>query len=139
MANGKKRTALLPKEIGGVKVPKSVRKGRFGELLASHTGQALLAEAVQADGPQGRAAAVVADPGLRSFAEQVAGRLHRTGDRETAAAALAFAFGEAARTFLTALDEHQREHARAGEGRAVRAQKADGSRWARSAPAARPS
>ena len=43
----KKTRSFLPKKIAGVKVPKSVRKGRFGELLASPTGQALIAEAVQ--------------------------------------------------------------------------------------------
>ena len=43
----KKARSFLPKKIAGVKVPKSVRKGRFGELLASPTGQALIAEAVQ--------------------------------------------------------------------------------------------
>lgn len=137
MANGKKRPALLPKRIGGVKVPKSVRKGRFGELLASHTGQTLLAEAVQAEGPEGRASVIMADPGLRSFAEHVADRLRREGDRD--AAALAFAFGEAARTFINALDEHQRTHAGAGEAQAPRAQKANGSKQKRSSPAAPPS
>ncbi|THD75131.1 MAG: hypothetical protein E7812_17835 [Phenylobacterium sp.] len=43
----KKIKSFLPKKIAGVKVPKSVRRGRFGELLASPTGQALIAEAVQ--------------------------------------------------------------------------------------------
>jgi len=138
MANGKKRTALLPKRIGGVKVPKSVRKGRLGELLASHTGQALLAEAVQADGAQGRPSVVMADPGLRSFAENVAERLQQNGDRETASAALAFAFGEAARTFINALEEHRRAHAQSAQSSATRAQKANGSKQKRSSPAAAP-
>lgn len=138
MANGKNRTALLPKRIGGVKVPKSVRKGRFGELLASHTGQTLLAEAVKAEGSEGRSSVIMADPGLRSFAEHVAERLHQEGDREAASAALAFAFGEAARTFINALDEHQRAHAQATKGSARSAQKADGSKQKRSSPPAPP-
>ena len=47
MSKKKKRTkGLLPKRIAGVKVPRAVRKGRFGELLASQTGQALIAEAL---------------------------------------------------------------------------------------------
>jgi hypothetical protein len=136
MANGNKRAALLPKRIGGVKVPKSVRKGRFGELLASHTGQTLLAEAVEAEAPKGRAAVVVADPGLRSFADQVAERLRREDDPQAATAALAFVFGEAARRFISALDEHQRKHAQTGEASAARAQKADGVRQKRNSPVA---
>ncbi|HEV2532897.1 hypothetical protein [Phenylobacterium sp.] len=42
----KKTQTYLPKRIAGVKVPKSVRKGPLGELIASPTGPALLAEAV---------------------------------------------------------------------------------------------
>jgi len=41
-----KKTSYLPKKIAGVKVPKSVRKGPLGELIASPAGPALLAEAV---------------------------------------------------------------------------------------------
>jgi len=131
-------TALLPKRIGGVKVPKSVRKGRFGELLASHTGQTLLAEAVQAEGSEGRSSVVMADPGLRSVAEHIADRLHQEGDREAAVAALAFALGEAARTFIHALDEHQRAHAQGAKAGAARAQNADGSKQKRGSPATTP-
>lgn len=39
---------FLPKTIAGVKVPKKVRKGPFGELLASPDGAAKVAEAVRA-------------------------------------------------------------------------------------------
>lgn len=134
-----KPPALLPKEIGGVKVPKSARKGRFGELLASHTGRALLAEAVQAEGADGaRPTVLMADPGLRSFAEHIAERLHQEGDREAATAALAFALGEAARSFINALDEHQRAHAKAAKAATPRAQNADGSKQKRSSPASPP-
>ena len=41
------KKSFLPKKIAGVKVPKKARKGRFGELLASPSGQAAIAEAVQ--------------------------------------------------------------------------------------------
>jgi hypothetical protein len=41
-----KKTSFLPKRIAGVKVPKSVRKGPLGELIASAEGPGLLAEAV---------------------------------------------------------------------------------------------
>ena len=42
----KKTQNYLPKRIAGVKVPKSVRKGPLGELIASPEGPALIAEAV---------------------------------------------------------------------------------------------
>ena len=42
----KKIQTFLPKRIAGVKVPKSVRRGPLGELIASAEGPALLAEAV---------------------------------------------------------------------------------------------
>jgi hypothetical protein len=44
----KKNQNFLPKRIAGVKVPKSVRKGPLGELIASPAGPALIAEAVMA-------------------------------------------------------------------------------------------
>lgn len=136
MAKAQKTPALLPKRIGGVKVPKSVRKGRFGELLASQTGQTLLAEAVQ--GANGRSTVIMADPGLRSFAEHIAERLQQEGDREAATAALAFALGEAARTFINALDEHQRVHAQSLKAAAPPAQTTAGSKQKRSSSTAPP-
>ncbi|MDB5442088.1 MAG: hypothetical protein JWP86_2625 [Phenylobacterium sp.] len=42
----KKNKGFLPKRIAGVKVPKSVRNGPLGELIASSAGPALIAEAV---------------------------------------------------------------------------------------------
>lgn len=38
--------SFLPKTLGGVKVPKKVRKGPLGELLATPDGLRLLAEEV---------------------------------------------------------------------------------------------
>jgi hypothetical protein len=130
----KKRPALLPKRIGGVKVPKAARRGRFGELLASQTGRSLLAEAVQAEGGE-PLTVTIADPGLRSFAEHIAERLQPGADRKAASAALAFAFGEAARVFITALDEHQRTQPPPTDGSAPSGQTPAGSKPKRS-PAA---
>jgi len=79
----KKRKALLPKRIAGVKVPKSARKGRFGELLASRTGQALLADALIGTVPM----------------KARGGR-----DSRGAEAALDAALGDAARAFIAALN-----------------------------------
>lgn len=54
----KKTRSYLPKRIAGVKVPKSVRKGRLGELLASPEGPALLADALRGFGAHDRVVAV---------------------------------------------------------------------------------
>lgn len=43
-----KAKTFLPKRLGGVKVPKVARKGRFGAFIASPKGQALIAEVVMA-------------------------------------------------------------------------------------------
>lgn len=51
MAKAKKKDKpvdLLPKRIAGVKVPKKVRRGRFGQLLASPSGQKLILDALNA-------------------------------------------------------------------------------------------
>ena len=125
MAKKKRRKSLLPKRIAGVKVPKAVRKGRFGELLASQTGRALLAEAVLAAGAIGaakKAGDAVADkaaegPSVRSFATGLAERLQH-GDGKEAGAALAFALGEAARVFFNAIGEHRQGAASAAAAEA---------------------
>jgi hypothetical protein len=107
----KKRKNLLPKRIAGVKVPKAVRKGRFGELLASPAGQALLAEAVMAVGAVAGAKKVADDPDARDTLKATAGDVRdaAAGAGKTATAAsgvLAYALGEAARSFAEALQNH---------------------------------
>jgi hypothetical protein len=126
----KKHKSVLPKRIAGVKVPKSVRKGPLGQLLASRTGQALIAEAIMAAGAVGVAKqandngdgharrhdqqpnlgrAVVADA-LRRW--QGAGR---GKDADPIGATVAFALGEAARVFVKTLGEHRDGQARAAD------------------------
>ncbi len=110
MAKRKKRKALLPKRIAGVKVPKSVRKGRLGELLASQTGQALLAQAVLAAGAIGatkKAGDAAVDKA--SDAGGVGQRLKGGKDPGAAGAILAVALGEAARAFVKSLNQRERE------------------------------
>jgi hypothetical protein len=123
----KKHKSLLPKRIAGVKVPKAVRKGRFGELLASQTGQALIAEAILAAGALGgvkKASDAVADKadaqgGFRNLAENLGAELKANAsggkDAATAGAILAVAFGEAARAFVRALNEQHHPAAPARE------------------------
>ena len=44
------KKAKIPKHIGGIRIPKSIRKGPVGEFLDSPAGQALIAQAVLAAG-----------------------------------------------------------------------------------------
>jgi hypothetical protein len=104
----KRSKDVIPKKIGGVKMPKEVRSGRFGKLLASKAGQALIVEAILG------ASAVVAgmkakdSPKARKMAGDAKHKLADAG-AETAGKAglatstLAYALGEAARSFTEAL------------------------------------
>jgi hypothetical protein len=137
----KKRKSVLPKRIAGVKVPKAVRKGRFGELLASRMGQALLAEAIMAAGAVmakngGDKADDKASVGPQ-LGESVAADAFRRWQTQgkpadAARATVAYALGEAARTFVRTLNE-ARDHDRGGsdipgEYAAPRTQPRDGSK-----------
>jgi hypothetical protein len=108
---GKKRKrskGIIPKRIAGVKVPKAVRKGRFGELLASKTGQALIAHAILGAGAVAAGLKAKDSPKVRDAAHDAK---HTVGDAAANAggaagdvsATLAFALGEAARSFADAL------------------------------------
>ncbi|HYE45533.1 MAG TPA: hypothetical protein VEA44_07130 [Caulobacter sp.] len=46
----KKRKNRLPKRVAGVKVPKTLRKGRIGKFLVSPEGQKLVAQGLAAAG-----------------------------------------------------------------------------------------
>jgi hypothetical protein len=110
----KKSKNLLPKKIAGVKVPKTVRKGRFGEFLVSPAGQKLIAEAIVAAGAVAGAKKVKDSDKARDKFADVADRLQNLGDgagknASAAGGAIAYALGEAARSFADALQRHRSE------------------------------
>jgi len=118
----KKRKSALPKRIAGVKVPKAVRNGRFGELLASRTGQALLAQAIMAAGAVGAAKKAGDKAKDKASGAQLgegvvadAFRRWQTHGKpgDAARATVAYALGEAARTFVRTLNE-ARDHPPSG-------------------------
>jgi hypothetical protein len=111
----KKSKSFLPKRIAGVKVPKAVRKGRLGELLASKTGQTLIAEAIMAAGAVGGAKKINDSPKARSFIADTAERVRSPGDMAQSGAVLAYALGEAARSFAEALRRGPDEREVGGE------------------------
>jgi hypothetical protein len=109
----KKKAAAVPKRIGGVKIPKQLRRGRVAQVLASPVGVAILAEAIIQAGE--RVLGSQTRPG--SAARRLAGGAKHAGeDAFTGASAggsnLAFALGEAARSFADAV------HRGGDEGRA---------------------
>lgn len=106
--SGKKSKGLIPKRIAGVKVPRKVRKGRFGELLASKTGQAVIAQAILGAGAVAAGLKAKDDPKVRRAARKAGHGVSETAQGATQATAeagstLAYALGEAARTFAEAL------------------------------------
>lgn len=102
-----KNKRALPKRIGGVKVPKTVRKGRLGALLASKAGQALIAEALMAAATvvvAKKAKAAKGPDKSKSAGEKVRdGGKAKAAKAGAASAALTYALGEAVRSFSDAL------------------------------------
>jgi hypothetical protein len=103
----KKQKSFLPKKIAGVKVPKKVRNGQFGELLASPTGQKLIAQALVAGGAliAGKKAADSdkAKAAMRDAKDKVAEKVGAAAAPALDAGALSYAFSEAARAYGEAL------------------------------------
>ena len=95
----------VPKQIVGVKIPKSVRKGPVMDFVNSTTGRVLIAQALTA--AIGVFAYRNADPETR---DRLRGKVRKGADdaREIVArntARLSFAFGEAVTAFRNALDQ----------------------------------
>lgn len=116
----KKSKGLIPKRIAGVKVPKKVRKGRFGELLASKTGQAVIAQAILGAGAVAAGLKATDDPRVRKAArkakEEVAHTAHDAKQATSeAGSTLAYALTEAARAFAEALRGEPRSFAGRGD------------------------
>jgi len=95
----------VPKQIVGVKIPKSVRKGPVMDFVNSTTGRVLIAQALTA--AIGVFAYKHAEPETR---ERIRGKVKKgtDGARDLMArntARLSYAFGEAVTAFRTALDQ----------------------------------
>jgi len=104
----KKRKNVVPKRIAGMKVPKSLRKGRVGELLSSPVGQALIIETVARAGEhligrQTRPGSAVRKGAVRSQ-EAISDLGENTSE---SSAAVVHALRQAARAFVAAMQEQQ--------------------------------
>lgn len=106
--NKKKRARYLPKRIGGVKVPKAVRRGHFGAFLASPLGIALVAEAITELGEAAVLNKTHTGRRARKFLKHPITSARRKG-RDLAHGALAFAMTEAMRTFSETLRNYRLE------------------------------
>jgi hypothetical protein len=113
MAKNRKKS-LLPKRIAGVKVPKSVRKGRMGAAITSPTGRAVLAEVLMAAAAVAGVKKFKDSPKARQVLHDVAERLRDVGGgvgkgaatAGAAGGAVTYALSEAARSFMDALERH---------------------------------
>jgi hypothetical protein len=105
---GKKSKSVLPKKIAGVKVPKSIRKGHFGEFLTSPTGQKIVAEAIVAVGAVASAHKAAKSDKAKEIAgaakDKLADAKDGAGDKASdASGVIAYAIGEAVRSFTDAI------------------------------------
>jgi hypothetical protein len=111
MAKKLRKRAALPKRIGGVKIPKTVRRG-WKDLMRTQSGKVLATEALVAlgtalagtqtkHGSQTRRA--LQDHDVRADARNLAGAAASTGS------AMAYAIGEATRSFREALHRGKAE------------------------------
>jgi len=112
MAKARAKKASLPKSVGGVKVPKALRKARpLGKLMKSDLGREILADVIVA--AAGAAAAALSRTGagrsagravtnLGGAAAEAGGDAARAGSQlaETATGAVAGVVTEAARSLL---------------------------------------
>jgi hypothetical protein len=133
----KQAKSRLPKRIAGMKVPKRLRQGNAGDLLASPVGLALLAETILLVGErlvdrgpaQGKAGRSM--KGLRNVVKDVRQGGADVGEGVTGAgAAVVYALGEAAKSFTDALhnardrDQHVWDSAAERDEEAAREKKA---------------
>jgi hypothetical protein len=104
----KKTRSLLPKRIGGVKVPKALRKGRAAAFITSPVGVALMSQALAAAGaltavkkadPDSTVGHLRDDP--KGAAHDLMGQAKAGGQHSTEA--LRGAFSAAAEAFAEAL------------------------------------
>ena len=110
MAKKRKKNAI-PKRIGGVKVPKTVRRG-VRQFIGTQSGQVLAAEVMTALGAALAASQLKRGSAVRG--ELAKGRpgatgLDLAGAAASTATALKFAIGEATRTFNEALHNGKAE------------------------------
>ncbi|HEY9216980.1 MAG TPA: hypothetical protein VIO94_02950 [Phenylobacterium sp.] len=101
----KKKKNAVPKRIAGVKLPKAMRKG-LNELLASQKGRKLVGDALLAAGAAIVAKQTKAGAKAKRFMDEQAPKealRDPGGALASGGSALAFALGEAGRTFADAL------------------------------------
>ena len=118
----KRKPAFLPKRIAGVKVPRSLRKGRAGRFLASPLGVALVSEAAVAAGSWAAGRQAQAGSAARRFADHPLTSLaHLAEDARVRSAASTDALREAFAAASAAFTDTLRHSAEAHEAAAKKA------------------
>jgi hypothetical protein len=123
--------SMLPKRVGGLKVPKALRKGRAGRFLTSPAGIAVIGEALMAAGAVRAARKADPDSGLgrlrndpkdemRRIMDDVRLRGGASGEAlQGAFSAATAAFAEALRKSAEALESGAKKSTAPEEGRAA--------------------
>lgn len=102
---------FLPKRVAGMRVPRVLRQGRVGELLASPLGQAIVAEAVVRAGFD--TVEHEARPGShtrQALSHPMEGLRHVGEDSGAMSGNVAYAINQAARAFVDAMQSGPPEH-----------------------------
>lgn len=108
MAKKRKKTNAIPKRIAGMKVPKGLRRGRVGRLLASPVGQALILDMAARAGEHLIGREARPGSGLRKTAVRSQEAISDVGESASeSSAAFVYALRQAARAFVTAMQEQQ--------------------------------
>lgn len=108
MAKKRKRANGVPKRIAGMKVPKALRRGQVAQLLASPVGQALLIQTVARAGEDLISRQAQPGSGVRTGAARSQDAMADLGQGASeSSAAFAYALRQAARAFVTAMQEQQ--------------------------------
>jgi hypothetical protein len=106
MAKKAKKRNRLPKRVAGVKVPKALRRGRLGRLLASPVGQAIIIESVVRTGEHMLSRNSASGSALRDVAGRsgaaASGLGHQAADQSSQ---VVYALRQAARSFIDAMQE----------------------------------
>lgn len=106
MAKKAKKRNRLPKRIAGVKVPKALRRGQLGQLLASPVGQAILIESVVRMGEHMLSRESATGAALREAAGRPGAAAAGLGDQAAQQSSqVVYAMRRAARTFIDCMQE----------------------------------
>jgi uncharacterized protein (DUF1501 family) len=114
MAKKAKTRNRLPKRVAGVKVPKALRRGRLGRLLASPVGQAIIIESVVRTGEHMLSRGSSTGSALRGVVDRSGAAASDLGGQAAEQSSqVVYAMRQAARAFIDAMQEDRQARVQA--------------------------